>query len=217
MDILENFMLLILNYCFYISKNYGLAIILLTVIMKFVLYPLTFQSSKQMAALQRIQPILSGIQKKYKEEPKKLQEEMLNLYKRERVSPFGGCLPILLQIPVFIALFLALKSEKFTSAVASAGGAGKFLWIGDLTAPDKTLILIILIVITTYIMQKTMPSSQQNQMITLVMPLFIGFISYPFPSGLQIYWVVSNIVTAAQQLYIFRKLGIPITLSWRPI
>ena len=216
MAILEEIIWQMINISFSISKNYGIAIILITVLIKFVFYPLTFQSSKQMAAMQRLQPVMKNLQKKYKDDPKKLQEETLNLYKREKVSHFGGCLPMIIQIPIFIGLFLALKGEKFVNAVQNAGGGGSFIWLSNLSLPDPTFIMVVLIVITTYLMQRTMPSAQQNMAMNIVMPAFIGFISLPFPSGLQLYWVASNIVTALQQIYIFRKLGVPLTFSLMP-
>ena len=197
-------MLVSLNFFYTITGNYGLAIILLTIAINFALYPLTLSSIVQMASMQRIQPKISELQKKYKDEPGKMQKEMMELYKREKVNPFGGCLPMLLKIPFFIALFLALQSKEFVAIISQPNINASFLWISNLAKPDPTYILIVLIAITTYLSQKTMPASSNQQMagMTYIMPFFIAFISIAFPSGVQIYWVISNVVAVAQQWYI---------------
>jgi YidC/Oxa1 family membrane protein insertase len=201
-------MLVALNFFYTITGNYGLAVIFLTVAINFALYPLTLSSIVQMASMQRIQPKIAELQKKHKDEPGKMQKEMMELYKREKVNPFGGCLPMLLKIPFFIALFLALQSKEFIAIISQPNINASFLWIGSLAKPDPTYILIILIAITTYLSQKTMPASNNQQMagMTYVMPFFIAFISISFPSGVQIYWVISNLVAVAQQWYIVKSM-----------
>jgi YidC/Oxa1 family membrane protein insertase len=203
---LSLWMLEALRFFFAISGNWGLAIVLLTVAAKFALYPLTLQSTKQMDAMQKLQPKLEALQKKLKGQPDKLQKETMELYKREGVNPLGGCLPMLLQIPVFLALFFALTSKDFAAVLASAGTKAQFLWISNLAQPDTTYIFVFLIGISTYWTSLTMPgAAKQQKSMLYFMPAFIAFISIKFPAGVQLYWVVQNLLTVAQQAYILRK------------
>jgi YidC/Oxa1 family membrane protein insertase len=193
-----------LNFFYSITGNYGWSIILLTTIINIALYPLTLSSVVQMAAVQRVQPKIAEIQKKYKDDAKKMQEELMKIYKVEKVNPFGGCLPMLLKIPFFIGFFFALQSKEFAVIISNPSVNSSFLWISNLAKPDPYYILIILIALTTYWSQKTMPGSQnsQTQTMMLFMPLFIAVISVSFPAGVQLYWVVSNLLAVGQQLYI---------------
>lgn len=201
---LADIMISVLKLLFDLSGNYGVAIILLTVIVKFALYPLTLQSTRQMDAMQKLQPKIQDLQKKLKDKPEQLQKEMVELYKREGVNPLGGCLPMLLQLPFLIALFVALTSKEFGTIVSLAGTKAAFMWITSLSKPDPTYIMVVLIGLTTFWSQKTMPgaSNSQQKSMLYVMPAFIAFVSMPFPAGVQLYWVVSNLLTVAQQLYI---------------
>ncbi len=207
MQTLVDIMLQILNFFYSISgHNYGLAIIFLTVAVKIALYPLTLQSMQSMSAMQKIQPLFEELKTKHKDNPGKLQEEMMKLYKDNGVNPMGGCLPMLLQMPIFIALFMALTSPQFTDAVA-ASGAAAFLWLPNISLKDPLYILPALIGITTYWSQKTMPSSggnDQMKQVMMIMPFFITFISVSFAGGVQLYWVVQNLLTTAQQIYIYK-------------
>lgn len=203
---LSLWMLEALKFFFDISGNWGFAIILLTVAAKIALYPLTLQSTKQMESMQKLQPKLEALKNKHKGEPDKIQKETLELYKSEGVNPLGGCLPMLLQIPVFLALFFALTSKEFALILASAGSKAQILWIANLAKPDTTYILVFLIGITTYWSSLTMPgAARQQKSMLYFMPAFIAFISVSFPAGVQLYWVVQNLLTVAQQLYILRK------------
>ena len=191
-------------------QNYGIAIILLTIAIKVALYPLTLQSTKQMVAMQKLQPKFEELKKKHKESPDKFQKETMELYKKHGVNPLGGCLPLLLQMPVFIALFMALTSQNFKEMLAVSQGAASFLWLSDISLKDPTFIFPVLIGLTTYWSQKTMPQTAgQDQMkqIMLIMPFFIAFISIEFAAGVQLYWIVQNILTVAQQTYITSKHG----------
>lgn len=185
------------------GQNYGLAIIWLTVAVNLALYPLTLSSTQQMSAMQRIQPRMKELQKKYKEEPQKLQKETMDLYRSEKVNPLGGCLPVLLKIPFFIALFWALQSKEFGALISAPGAGASFLWMASLAKPDPLRVLPVLIGISTYLMQKTMPSmGEQSQVMTWAMPMFLVFISIAFPAGVQVYWLVSNLIGGVQQYYI---------------
>ena len=167
-----------------------------------------------MAALQKIQPKIQELQKRLKDEPQKMQKEVMDLYRGEGVNPLGGCLPVVLKIPFFLALFFALQSKEFMSLVQSAGAGAGFLWVGDISKPEFLMLgtlklptFAILIGLTTYLMQLTMPSAQggQMQIMTMFMPVFIAFISISFPAGVQIYWLVSNGMGAIQQYYIMKQ------------
>jgi YidC/Oxa1 family membrane protein insertase len=205
--VLSMWMLEALKLLYNLCGNWGLAIILLTIAAKSILYPLTFQSTRQMAAMQKLQPKIEALQKKHKDEPDKIQKETIELYRSEGVNPLGGCLPMLLQIPVFLALFFALTGKEFAHVMAASGKAAQFLWITDLAKPDPTYVLIFLIGISTYWTSLTMPggASKQQKSMLFFMPAFIAFISMSFPAGVQLYWVVQNVITIAQQIYIVRK------------
>lgn len=206
MQYLTNIMLEVLRFFYAIGgHNWGLAIIWLTIAVNLALYPLTLSSLQQMSAMQRIQPRIQELQKKYKDDPKKLQQEMMDLYKSEGVNPIGGCLPVLLKIPFFLALFFALQSKEFMTLV---GANAAFIpgWINDIAKHDPVFILPALIGITTWLSQKSMPASPgQGQAMMVFMPIFITFISYNFAAGVQIYWVISNLMGWIQQTYIMNQ------------
>ena len=193
--------------------SYGVAIILLTVAIKMLLYPLTVKQVKSMKAMTDIQPKMKELQEKYKDNKEKLSKEMAELYKNAGVNPLAGCLPLIVQMPVLIAIFYAIKEYDYI------GDAG-FLWLKTLTFVDPNLpasftnpsdqfyLIPILSAVTTYIQQKqtmTDTSSAQNKMMMVFMPLFIGYITITFPAGLGIYWVVGNLVQIAQQWWMYRK------------
>jgi len=204
MQYFSNIMLEILKFFYAVGgQNYGLAIIWLTIAVNVALYPLTLSSIQQMAAMQKIQPRMQELQQKHKEDPKKLQQEMMDLYKSEGVNPLGGCLPVLLKIPFFLALFFSLQSKEF---IAMVGQTASFLWIADISRFDPTYIMAGLIGITTWLSQKSMPTAPgQSQAMLWMMPIFIIFISARFPAGVQLYWVVSNLMGWSQQAYIMGK------------
>jgi YidC/Oxa1 family membrane protein insertase len=205
-DPISKIMAQALQFLFSISGNWGIAIVLLTVAVKMILYPLTFQSTRQMAAMQKLQPKLEALQAKLKDQPDKMQKETMALYKSEGVNPLGGCLPMLLQIPVFLALFFALTNPEFVKVMAAAGSHAQFLWISNLSKPDPTYILVVLIGLTTFWSSITMPGGgKQQKSMTYFMPGFIAIISLSFPAGVQLYWVVQNLLTVAQQVYALRK------------
>ncbi|MBU0573751.1 MAG: YidC/Oxa1 family membrane protein insertase [Candidatus Margulisiibacteriota bacterium] len=209
MSFLSDIMLKALNFFYSFSGNYSLAIIFLTIAINLALYPLTLQSIVQMSAMQRIQPKMKDLQEKYKDDPKTLQQEMMGMYKAEKVNPFGGCLPMLLKIPFFIAFFWVLQGKEFQAILTQPGIQSSFLWISNLAKPDPIYIMPGLVAISTFLSQKTMPnmSADNSQMkgMTYFMPLFIAIISISFAAGVQIYWVVSNLITMAQQVYVTRK------------
>ena len=181
--------------------NYGIAIILLTVAIKMAIYPLTAKSVRSMKAMQELQPKMKEIQEKFKGNPEKLNKELAALYKDKGVNPFSGCLPLLLQMPILIAIFFAIRDFQYAHQPS-------FLLWKDLGQPDPTYILPVLAAVTTYYQSKqttTDTTSQQNKMMLYMMPLFIGYITTQFPAGLGLYWVVSNLVQIGQQWWMYRK------------
>lgn len=181
--------------------NYGLAIILLTIVIKVAIYPLTAKSVRSMKAMQDIQPKMKELQEKYKGNPEKLNKELAALYKEKGVNPLAGCLPLIIQMPILIAIFYAIRDFQYVNQPS-------FLIWQDLGQHDPTYILPVLAAVTTYFQSKqttTDTSSQQNKMMLYVMPLFIGYITTQFPAGLGIYWVVSNLVQISQQWWMYRK------------
>jgi len=207
--IFTNLLLQGLQFFYSLSGNYAFSIVLLTVAINLALYPLTLQSIVQMAALQKIQPKMKELQTKYKDEPQKMQKETMELYKAEKVNPLGGCLPTLLKIPFFIGLFYVLQGKEFAALISSPEANASFFWIANLAKPDPTYVLPVLIGLSTFWMQKSMPNTAGNnsqmQMMTYMMPAFLTFICLRFPTGVQIYWMVSNLMAAAQQTYIQKQ------------
>ena len=194
----------------HMASNWGVAIIILTVIINVALLPLRITSMKSALKMQKLQPQMKAIQEKYKKYPmrdprrQEMNAEIGELYKREGVNPAGGCLPLLIQMPFLWAFYTMLGS-------AIELRQAPFLWLRDLSAPDKLFVMPVLIVISTYLVQKMTPSSgmdpKQQQMMTLMMPLMIGWFSFNLPSGLSVYWIVGNIIAIVQQ-YIMNRTGL---------
>jgi YidC/Oxa1 family membrane protein insertase len=196
--------LLLMNWVYKYVGNYGIAIILLTVVTKVLFYPLTVKSMRSMKAMQALQPQVNALRNKYKSDPQRLQKETLELYRKHKVNPMGGCLPMVAQIPIFYALYLALSvSVELQNAKFLCVGRlfGVDLWICDLAAHDPTYVLPILMGITMFVQQKMTPTTgdpRQAKMM-LVMPFVFTFMFLNLPSGLVLYWTVSNMLQIAQQ------------------
>lgn len=181
--------------------SYGAAIVLMTVVIKMILYPLTVKQVKSMKAMQVLQPKMKRLQEQYKTNPQLLQQEMQKLYREAGVNPLAGCLPMLVQMPILMAIFYALKDATYE------GGNPAFLWLPSLSEADPYHILPVLSALSTYLTsrQTTDESNQQMKMMMYVMPLVIGWMSMNFASGLVIYWITMNLVQVAQQWFIFRE------------
>jgi len=178
--------------------NWGLEIIVFTLIIKIILHPLTHKSFVSMKKMQELAPRLEEIKKKYGNNPQKLQEETMKLYRETGVNPASGCLPMLLQIPIFIALY-----ELFLNAVELKGAS--FLWIKDLSQPDPTYILPILMGLSMIVQQFLTPTtSKQQQYIFYAMAVFFTFLFANFPAGLVLYWLTNNVITAIQNFIIMK-------------
>lgn len=182
--------------------NYGIAIIILTIVIKVLLLPFALKQIKSMKGMQEIQPKVAALQKKYKNDRAKLSIEMQKLYREHNISPLAGCLPLLIQMPFLVSIFYALQGFQYDPAHAS------FLWLSSLASKDPTYVLPILSAVSTWALSaQTAPKNAEGpqKMMTYFMPLFIGYISINFPSGLVIYWVVSNLFQLVQQTIVFHK------------
>lgn len=191
----------ILKLFYSVTGNYGWSIILLTIITRLPFIPIINKGQKAMKRLQEIQPRINEIREKYKNDPQRLQKEMMEIYKKYKVNPMGGCLPILLQIPVFFALY------KVLLIAIELRGAPFMLWVKDLSVKDPYYILPIVMGITMVIQQKMTPSSldpRQNK-IMMFMPVIFTFLFLNFASGLVLYWLVNNILSIGQQIFINRR------------
>ncbi len=203
-------MLPLLNFFYWLIPNYGVAILLLTVFVRILFWPLTHKSTIAMRKMAVVQPLIKEIQTKYKDQPQKIQQETFKLYREHKVNPFSSCLPMLIQIPIFIALFVVLRSAvelRFAS----------FLWISDLSQPENLLagvlplplnILPILTAITMGLQTHLTPSSgdpSQKKMMTWMMPIMLLFMFYSMASALCLYWTASQLLSILQTWMIQRK------------
>lgn len=202
------------------SGNFGLAIIMLTILVRALMFPIAQKQFASMAAMRAVQPKMKAIQERYKDDKQKQQQEVMALYKKEGVNPLAGCLPLLLQIPIFFALYktlilaIEMRHEPF------------YLWIKDLSAPDPAKILnlfgllpfdppgflgigilAVLLGITMWLTFRLNPTAMDpmQQQIFNFMPWILMFVMAPFAAGLLLYWVTSNILTLAQQSYLYSK------------
>jgi len=187
--------------------DFGLVIILITLLIRAILWPFNHISLDQMKKMQKLQPKIKELQEKYKSDPQRLQTEMVAFYKNNNINPFGGCLPMLIQLPILIAFYYFLLSPELKSIIEQTHSAVNFLWISDITEKDPFYILPALLMITTYIQQKitTNTADRMQRQMLLIMPLFLGFISIQFPAGILIYWNVSNIIGILQSFIVMRK------------
>lgn len=189
---LSTILLRVLQFFYAMFPNYGLAIILLTLVVRLVLYPLTLKQTKSMAHMQKIQPKVQDLKDRYKDNPQKFNEEVLKLYQKHNVNPLGGCLPLLLQLPILIALYNTIR-------IAVELRKTPFLWMSDLSKGDPLLILPIAIAALMYYQQGKMTDPQQQQMMAF-MPMFMFVITWSLPAGLLVYWFASSVIGLLQQL-----------------
>ena len=198
---ISDVLVVVLKFFYKHTHNWGIAIILLTFIVKILLYPLTLKSFKSMGEMSRLQPLIKELRERHKNDKTKLNEETMKLYKEHGVNPAGGCLPMLLQFPVFIAFYRALQQS------IELRHAGFMFWIDDLAAPDPYFITPIIMGATQWLSQKMTPTSAdpaQAKMMQL-MPVFFTIMFLNFPSGLVLYWLMNNVLTIAQQKWIAYK------------
>ena len=216
--ILSKPLLIAMSWCHeYVVGNYGLVIIIITVIIKILFWPLTAKSYKSMKGMQKLQPKIAKLREKYKDDREAMNREMMQLYKTYKINPMGGCLPMVIQIPVFIALYRLLDYSL------ELRHAPFWLWIKDLSAPDRLLhfgfnipffdppsgipVLTLLMGASMFLQQKMTPTpgdpTQAKMM--MMLPIFFTFIFINFPSGLVLYWLVNNLLSIGQQTLINKR------------
>lgn len=200
-------MFYLMDFLYGLTKNYGVAILLITLIIRGLLFIPSQKSYKHMKETQKkmniIKPRMETLKKIYKDDPKKMNEETMKLYQEYKINPLGGCLPMLLQLPIFIALYQTLIS------MVELKGAGFALWLKDLSRPDPFYVLPLFMGVTMFIQQKMTvqpamsPEQEQQQKILLYgMPIFLTFLSLQWPSGLLLYWSASNLFGIVQQMVV---------------
>lgn len=183
--------------------NWGLAIVLTTFVVRGIMYPLTKAQYTSMAKMRMLQPKLAALRERHGDDRQKMSQGMMELYKKEKVNPLGGCLPILVQMPIFISLYWVLMES------VELRHAPFFLWINDLSVRDPYFVLPILMGASMFMIQKMSPTTvtdPMQQKVMQFMPIIFTFFFLWFPAGLTLYWLVSNVVTITQQWYIFRQL-----------
>lgn len=208
----------LMNLMYKVVPNYGVAIIFLTLLMKIILWPLGNKSYKSMGQMKKMQPLMAEIRERYKNDKQRMNQEMMSLYKTYKVNPLGGCLPMILQIPIFFALYRMLYEA------IELRHAPFFGWITDLSAPDRLFhfgfkipmmeppygipVLTIIMGASMFLQQKMQPpmgDAAQAKMMLFFMPIFMTVIFINFSSGLVLYWLVSNILGILQQYYVTKK------------
>jgi len=222
---------LLLLYGF-LGENFALSIAIFTILVRLITLPLTLPQQKSAKKMQEVQPRLQELQKKYKDDKEKLAQAQMQLYKEAGVNPLGGCLPLIIQFPIWIGLYQSISQAIATGPLQLLNLStnlykgipwlsslipvkSQFLWL-DLGKPDPLYILPILVVATTWFSQKVMTapaadpqSSSMNQSMQIMMPLMLGFFSLQFSSGLALYFVVSNLAGAAIQYFTPGWVGVP--------
>lgn len=204
------------------GHDYGVAIILLTLGVRLIMLPLTIKQTRSMQDMQRVQPMLKKLQEKYKDDKQKLQEEMMKFYSEHKINPLGGCLPMLLQFPIMIALFRMLIHDP--PLIIRNVPYNFWIFIPDLSRAAKAFppqtqwpagipyyALVVLMVVTTYIPQKMMTKDPQQEKIMIFMSIFMAWIAWTLPAGVILYWVTTNIWTVGQQYLMMREGGAPAT------
>jgi YidC/Oxa1 family membrane protein insertase len=215
-DFISQILLQLLEFLYRIVHNWGWAIVLLSLLVYFILYPLTLKQMRSMKEMQILQPKIEELRKAYKDNPQKLNKEIMELYREHKVNPLGGCLPLILQMPIFFALYQALMRS-----IALRGA--QFLWIKDLSEPDRLFllptalpvlgneinILPIVMAIGMFIQQKftmatsaTTTGAEQQKIMMIVMPIMFGVIFYHMPAGLVLYWFINSALMLVYQIRI---------------
>lgn len=181
------------------TGSFGLSIILLTILIKIVLLPFTLKQDKSMKEMKKLQPKIDELKEKYKNDPQMLNQKTMELYKEHKVNPAGGCLPLLIQLPILWALFGVLRKEGVVPDEA-------FLWF-SLVTPDPFFVLPILNGAVSFVQQKLMGTSSNPQMKNMMymFPIMMIFISYKMPGGLQLYWLTSSITGVIQQYFVMNR------------
>jgi YidC/Oxa1 family membrane protein insertase len=202
-NVVYYFALALDTFAKWFNGQYGLAVLVLVIVVRTLILPLTMKQVKSSRAMQAIQPELQKIQKKYKDTPEKVQQETMRLFQENKVNPMAGCLPLIVQMPIFIALYNSIYYNPDLRE-------HNFLWL-QLGDPDKLFILPALAAITTFLQTKMMtkmnPMQQQGpmQFMMMIYPVMIFVMSYNFPSALPLYWFYSNLYTIIQNYFLYRN------------
>jgi len=230
LDVVCKLLIKVLSFFYDVTGSYGIAIIFLVIVINIFTYPLTYKNIKSMKHMQSVQPHMTKLRETHKDDKKKLQAEMMKLYKENNVNPMGGCLPMLLQMPIFIALYVTLARTPVLKG-------SNFLWIKDLSMPDALFkfsselpflgdkmfnLLPILMMIAMVVQQKIStsarssgeksPQEEQQQKMMLMMPIVFGFLFYSLPSGLVLYWTVNTALMAVAHFLIQKQLESKVTV-----
>jgi YidC/Oxa1 family membrane protein insertase len=194
-------LLVVLKFFYRYTHNYGIAIIILTILIKILFHPLTKKQMESMRAMQKLQPKMQALREKFKDDKERLNREVMDLYRTHKINPLGGCWPMLLQIPVFFALYKALLNS------IELRHAPFLFWIQDLSEKDPCYITPIIMGATMFLQQKMTPMAgdPNQQKMMMFMPLIFTFMFLSFPSGLVLYWLVNNVLTIGQQFVSQRR------------
>jgi YidC/Oxa1 family membrane protein insertase len=208
----------VLHFLYGLVHNWGWAIVILSLVVYLALYPLTLKQMRSMKEMQLLQPRIEELRKAYKDNPQRLNKETMELYRQHKVNPLSGCLPLVLQMPIFLALYQALMRSIVLKGA-------NFLWIKDLSEPDRLFILPVslpilgneinilplVMAIGMFIQQKislantSSSAAEQQKMMLVIMPVMFGIIFYKMPSGLVLYWFVNSTLMLLYQLRINRQ------------
>jgi YidC/Oxa1 family membrane protein insertase len=201
----------LMTWLFTILGNWGWTIVVLTILIKAAFYPLSAASYRSMAKMKLVSPRLQALKEKFGDDRQKLNTAMMEMYRTEKINPLGGCLPILVQIPVFISLYYVLGSS------VELRGAPWIWWIKDLAVQDPYFILPVVMMGTMFIQMKLNPTppDPMQAKVMMFMPLIFGAMMFFFPSGLVLYWCVNNILSIAQQWYVMRQIATAAAISHR--
>lgn len=193
----------ILNFMYGLCSNWGWSIVLLTILVKLILYPISAAGYKSMARMKEVTPRMKALQEQYKDDKQRYQQAMMELYRKEKINPVGGCLPILLQIPVFLALYWVLLASVELRDSAWLG------WVSDLASPDPWFILPAVMMITMFLQIKLnpTPTDPMQARMMVIMPLVFGVMFFFFPAGLVLYWLTNNVLSIAQQWYVNKQIA----------
>ncbi len=207
-DVISNMLFQLLEFIYNLVKNWGWAIIIVSMAVYLILFPLTIKQMQSMKQMQLLAPKIEELKKLYKDNPQRMHKETMELYKKNKVNPAGGCIPMILQIPIFVAFYQVLNRSIVIKGA-------NFLWVKDLAEPDRLFvspveinILPILMAIGMFVQQKistvnaTGEYAQQQKMMTLLMPVIFGFFFYRMPSGLVLYWLINSTLMLAYQIRI---------------
>ncbi len=191
-----------LNFIYSLLGNWGLSIIVLTIIVKGLFFPLSAASYRSMAKMRKVQPLMAELKERYGDNRQKMSEELMKLYRKEKVNPLGGCLPVLVQMPVFISLYWVLMESVELRHTPFLG------WIDDLSVKDPIFVLPLIMGVTMWFQQKLnpTPADPTQARVMQLMPIVFTFMFLWFPAGLVLYWVVNNTLSIAQQYVITRQI-----------